>query len=50
MATSDRLDRERIRTLRAARALINIVTLYLLLPFVALVFGAVVGVVWWAVR
>ncbi len=44
------LDRERIRTLRAARALINIVTLYLLLPIVALARGAVVGVVWWVVR
>lgn len=43
------LDRERLRTLRAARALINIVTLYLLLPLVALVLGAVAGLAWWLV-
>lgn len=47
MATSDQLDRERLRTLKAARALINLVTLYLLLPLVGLVLAAVVGLVWW---
>lgn len=47
---ADQLDRERLRTLRAARALINIATLYLLLPLIALVLAAVVGVAWWAVR
>lgn len=49
MATSDQLDRERLRTLRAARALINLATLYLLLPLVGLVLAAVVGVAWWLV-
>lgn len=47
---ADLLDRERLRTLRAARALINIVTLYLLLPFVALVLGAVAGLAWWVMN
>ena len=47
---TDQLDRERIRTHRASRLVLNLVALYLLLPLVALVLGAVVGVVWWAVR
>lgn len=46
---ADQLDRERLRTLRAARALINIVTLYLLLPILGLVLSAVVGLAWWIV-
>lgn len=43
------LDRERLRTLKAARALMNLVTLYLLLPLVGLVLAAVVGLAWWLV-
>lgn len=41
------LDRERLRTLRAARAVLNLITLYLLLPIVGLVVGVAAGVVWW---
>lgn len=44
---ADQLDRERVRTLRATRALINLLTLYLLLPLVGLVLSAVVGLAWW---
>lgn len=49
LAVADQLDRERLRTLRAARALINLATLYLLLPLVGLVLAAVVGLAWWLV-
>lgn len=44
------LDRERLRTLRAARAVLNLITLYLLLPIVALVVGAVTLTGWWVIN
>lgn len=47
---TDQLDRERLRTLKAARALINLVTLYLLLPIIGLALGAVAGGAWWVVQ
>lgn len=47
---ADQLDRERLRTLRAARALINLATLYLLLPIVALAIGAVTLTGWWVIN
>ena len=47
---ADQLDRERLRTLRAARAVLNLLTLYLLLPIVALVLGAVTLAGWWAIN
>jgi hypothetical protein len=47
---TDQLDRERLRTLRAARAVLNLVALYLLLPIVALVVGAVTLAGWWVMN
>jgi hypothetical protein len=47
---TDQLDREWLRTLRAARAVLNLITLYLMLPIVALVLGGVAGLVWWLTR
>lgn len=47
---ADQLDRERLRTLKAARAVLNLITLYLLLPIVALVIGAVALAGWWVIN
>jgi hypothetical protein len=47
---ADQLDRERLRTLRAARAVLNLVALYLLLPILGLVVGAVVLAGWWVIN
>ena len=47
---TDQLTRERIRTLRVSRLVLNLVALYLLLPIVALILGAVGGLVWWVSR
>ena len=41
------LDQERIRTLRAARFVLTLLSLYLLMPLVALVLGAVAGLAYW---
>lgn len=46
MTLDEQIARERLATLRAARALMNLAGLYLMLPFAA---GLVAGVVWIAV-
>lgn len=45
--TSAQIDRELLATLRAVRALTNLIGLYLMLPFAAILIVAVVGLGVW---